>query len=43
MVLGFLIAAKNAIDARQKSRQAQTATITRARVTHVASSETSGG
>jgi electron transport complex protein RnfE len=43
MVLGFLIAAKNAIDARQKSKQAQTATITRARVTHVASSETSGG
>ena len=43
MVLGFLIAAKNAIDARQKSRQVKTATITRARVTHVASNETSAG
>ncbi len=43
MVLGFLIAAKNAIDARQKSRQVQTASITRARVTHVASSENAAG
>lgn len=43
MVLGFLIAAKNAIDARQKSRQVQPSTITRARVTHVASSETTAG
>lgn len=43
MVLGFLIAAKNAIDARQKSRQVQKATITRARVTHVANNETSAG
>ncbi|OBP15304.1 electron transport complex subunit RsxE [Rheinheimera sp. SA_1] len=43
MVLGFLIAAKNAVDARQKSRQVQTAGITRARVTHVASNETSAG
>lgn len=43
MVLGFLIAAKNALDARQKSRQVQTASITRARVTHVASNETSAG
>lgn len=43
MVLGFLIAAKNAIDARQKSRQVQTSSITRARVTHVASSENAAG
>jgi hypothetical protein len=43
MVLGFLIAAKNAIDARQKSRQVRKATITRARVTNVASQETSTG
>jgi electron transport complex protein RnfE len=43
MVLGFLIAAKNAIDARQKSRQVRKATITRARVTNVASHETSTG
>lgn len=43
MVLGFLIAAKNAIDARQKSRQEQKGTITRARVTHVANNETSAG
>jgi Na+-translocating ferredoxin:NAD+ oxidoreductase subunit E len=41
MVLGFLIAAKNAIDLRQKNRQVQPAAITRARVTHVATSETS--
>jgi electron transport complex protein RnfE len=43
MVLGFLIAAKNAIDARQKSRQVKPSAITRARVTHVASNETSAG
>jgi len=43
IVLGFLIAAKNAIDARQKSRQVQTKEIVRARVTHVASNETSAG
>jgi len=43
MVLGFIIAAKNAIDARQKSRQQRVSTITRARVTQVAGSESAAG
>lgn len=40
LVLGGLIALKNAIDLRQKNRQQQTTVITRARVTHVAGNET---
>lgn len=40
LVLGGLIALKNAIDLRQKKRQQQTTVITRARVTHVAPNET---
>ena len=39
LVLGCLIAAKNAIDLRQKKRQSQVKTITRARVTHAAGTE----
>ncbi len=39
IVLGCLIAAKNAIDLRQKKRQLQVKTITRARVTHAAGTE----
>lgn len=44
LVLGFLIAAKNAIDLRQKNRVQQTTpNRTRARVTQVATAENSGG
>ncbi|WP_306520549.1 electron transport complex subunit E [Rheinheimera sp.] len=43
MVLGCLIAAKNAIDLRHKKRRQQVKTITRARVTHSAGAETATG